>query len=164
MFSNAAAARNAHLKTDRTLSAAFTLHMLCFHQINAMQSKGRTIKFSPHQIKLGRMNGRSTVTDGQPIKAYQSPPVAPVRKITLKWTRAMKKSVILKKNDIYVPKKADRNSTSNISTHTKKKDWTFKATLSPDAVKTSKQAVSQGKALSIPPSIIINKRDLVSKS
>lgn len=129
-------------------------------QIKEMKSIGRTISFSLHRVTVDGVIGRSTVTDGPSTKHRQ--PIFYLRQsegVEKKMNLSNDKECGIQGYNINdVPKSIDTNSTSNKSTPAKHKDWKFKALLSSDAVKPSKQAASQCKELTFTASTIANNK------
>lgn len=131
-------------KVDCTVSEPFGNHMQHMSQTNAMKRIERFISFSQHRVTVRGGCGRCTVTDGPSVNSHQSfaqlsKSEGPETKVSLSND---KKCVIQGYSINAVPKKADTNTLSNITTRNMQNDGTLRATFWSGFVRPSNQAAS----------------------
>lgn len=114
------------------LSEPFTDRMQHLRQFVATQSVERINIVSQRQVKVEDVSGKSNVADGTVKKPHQRSSQLPNSKVqgTEVNLSSAKECGIKTWNISDMPKNGDTNYTSNITTPSKQKDGTLKATLS----------------------------------
>lgn len=113
------------------------LPQLCNNQVqrmsraNAMQQTERTINLSQHRVTVGGVRGRPTVTHGpsrNPLQSFAQ--FFQLEEADTEVISSNEKECATERYNInVVPKNLDKISTSTITTPSKQKDETFKASL-----------------------------------